>query len=115
MPPKTFTIFRGDARTIFMLIQNKDQNNKPIDLTYCTEIDLALPKADGTILHLLYTASQVAIMLPALLGQISAPISKVQSALLNVGEFQNFEATFTILSETFTVRFEGGLSVFEVK
>jgi hypothetical protein len=38
----------------------------------------------------------------------------VISALLNLGELQNFDVTFTISGQVFTVRYFQALSVFEV-
>lgn len=109
----TFVIFLGDAKTIFLRAVNTGCNNDPLDLTTCTEIDVALPKADGTFLHLLLSNGAVVIATPANLGKFSAPISALQSAVLNPGELQNIDVTFTIGGKPFTVRFFQALSVFE--
>ncbi len=85
----------------------------PLDLTGCTEIDVALPNADGTFTHYLLSEGQIALTLPENLGKFSVPIPADNSALLNVGEYQSFTATFTIASEIFSVRFFEALSVFQ--
>lgn len=111
-----FTIFLGDKKTIFLkLVQDECCGGGPVDLTHCTALDLALPKQDGTLLHLLLSDEEVVITSPAVLGKFSAPISEEDSALLNVGEYQNVLATFTIAGEVSTVRFDRALSVFEVR
>jgi len=102
---------------MFLLIaQGYSGGAIPIDLSSCTEIVVNLPNQDGTVSQLKLSLSQVAITSPAVLGQFSVPISSVLSALLNVGEFQPVDVTFTFTSppQVFTVRFENALSVFEV-
>lgn len=110
-----FSIFLGDKKTMALKVVNDTCcDDGPLDLTSCTEIDVALQNQDGTIAHRLLTTGQVAITSPAVLGKFTVPISAVVSALLNVGQFQNFDVTFTIAGEISTVRFSKGLSVFEV-
>lgn len=111
-PNKPFTIFTGDAKTMSLKAVYAEGFN-PLDLTACTEIDIALPNADGTFTHQLLTASKVVIGSPANLGNFSTPIDSATSALLNIGELQNVDVTFTIASKPFTVRFSQALSVFE--
>lgn len=113
MTPNTFSIFRGDNKTIYLKAVNEGCNSDPLDLTSCTEIDIALPNADGTFTHLLFTEGDVVIPTPKLLGKFNAPISSEVSALLNPGELQNLDVTFTIAGQEFTVRFFQALSVFE--
>lgn len=114
MSPTTFPIFLGDSKTMSLRVDEDDCcGGGPIDLTNCTEIDVQLPYADGTIKHLLLSLSQVAILVPANLGKFSVPILSVVSSLLNVGEFQDFQVTFTIAGVISTVRFTGALSVFQ--
>lgn len=110
----SFNIFQGDAKTIYLLAQNAHYNNQPVDLTDCDEIDIVLPNADGTLTHLKLSDEDVDITQPPVLGAFSSPISEAVSALLNIGEFQNIDVTFTIAANVFTVRFYGALSVFEV-
>lgn len=109
----TFTIFRGDAKTIYLKAMNAGCNSDPLDLTSCTEIDLALPNADGTFTHLLKSEGNVVVTSPAVLGKFTAPISSDNSILLQPGEFQNLDITFTIAGKIFTVPFFQALSVFE--
>ena len=114
MTPPTFKIFLGDAKTMYLKAVTYDCfGQDPLDLTSCTEIDIALPNQDGTFVHLLLTEEDVSIPAPALLGKFEAPISAEVSALLNVGEFQNVVVTFTISGEKFSVSFMGALSVYE--
>lgn len=114
MNPSTFSIFLGDSKTMYMKALNYDCfGGDPLDLTNCSEIDVALPKADGTFSHRLLSTGQVVITQPPVLGNFSAIIPSVVSALLNVGQYQDFTVTFTILAEVFSVRFSQGLSVFE--
>lgn len=110
--PKPFTIFTGDAKT--MPLRVAYQSGLPFDLTSCTEIVVNLPNADGTFTQLKLSLAQVAIVSPANLGQITAAISSVDSAKLNIGELQNVDVTFTISGNPITVRFYGALSVFEL-
>lgn len=113
MNPNVFTIFLGDAKTIYLKVANGGCNSDPLDLTSCTEIVINLPNADGTFLQLKLSLAQVTITSPAVLGKFSAPITSVQSALFNTGEFQNIDVTFTISGQVFTVPFIQALSVFE--
>ena len=82
----------------------------PLDLTNCTEIDIALPNADGTFTHLV---NGVNITSPSVLGLFSVLIDEETSALLNVGVNQTFNVTFTINEEVFTVPYTGALSVYQ--
>lgn len=125
MQPNVFTIFLGNAKTMTMKAANCDcavdeisnvtPNTSPLDLTSCTEIDVALPNADGTFAHLLLSQTQVAIVSPAVLGEFTVPITSLVSSLLNVGVFQDLDVTFTIGSKVFTVRYEQAFSVFEMR
>ncbi len=108
-----FTIFTGDAKTMSLKAAQGSCSGDPLDLTSCTEIDIALPNEDGTFLHLLLSDDEVVITSPAILGKFTAPIGSVASALLNVGELQSFDVTFTIGAEVFTVRYYQSLSVLE--
>jgi len=111
-----FTIFLGDKKTMNLKVVDDDCNGGgPIDLTYCTEINVSLPNQDGTIKHLTRGGAEVSITAPAVLGKFSVPITSVVSALLNVGELQNVDVTLTISGEKTTVRFERALSVFEFR
>lgn len=107
-----FTIFTGDDKTM-KLKGVYAESGDPLDLTDCTEIDVALQKADGTFLHLLKSDDKVVITSPALLGKFEAAIASDESALLQVGELQSFDVTFTIASKVFTVRYVESLSVFQ--
>lgn len=109
-----FSIFLGDAKTL-NLAAILDNFGGPLDLTACTEIVVNLPKADGSFLVLKLSASQVIVATPTVLGRYSAAITALQSALLNVGELQTFNVTFTIGSQVFTVPYINSLSVFEVQ
>lgn len=109
----TFSIYRGDAKTMYLKAINGGCSTDPLDLSSCTEIVVNLPNADGTITKLNLTNEEVAITAPAVLGKFSVPISDDVSELLNVGVFQNVDVTFTIAGEVFTVPFLQALSVFE--
>lgn len=112
-PPNVpFSIFTGDQKTLPLRIAYT--TGLPVDLTSCTEIVVNLPLAAGGFLQLKLSLSQVAIVSPALLGQITAVISSANSALLMVQEFQNVDVTFTISGNPMTVRFFQALSVFEL-
>ena len=111
--PNTFSIFTGDAKTIFMRAVQGDCTGDPLDLTGVVEIDIALPNADGTFAHLTLTGSQVVVATPAVLGKFSGAISSAVSALLQPGELQNINVTFTFGDDPFTVPFIQALSVFE--
>lgn len=111
--PPVFTIFTGDAKRIYLKAVNIGCDTDPLDLTSCTAIDIALPNADGTFTYLTLADGDVTIASPAILGKFNALISSDDSALLNPGELQNIDVTFTILAKEMTVRFYQALSVFE--
>lgn len=108
-----FTIFTGDDKTMPLKVVQGSCTGGPLDLTTCTEINVALPNADGTFSHRLLTLGQVAIVSPALLGKFTCAIPSIVSALLQPGEAQSIDVTFTISARPFTVRFYQALSVFE--
>jgi hypothetical protein len=110
-PPKTFTIFQGDSKT--MNLGAIYDTLIPLDLTECTQINVMLPNADGSTASLLLTEDEVSITSPSVLGQFTVPITTEVSSLLNPGELQTFDVTFTINSDIFTVRYSQALSVFE--
>jgi hypothetical protein len=107
-----FTIFQGQDKTMSMRAAFA-QTGLPLDLTDCTQIDVALPNADGTFTNLLLTDSQVAITTPALAGAFTVPITNEVSALLNVAERQNVDVAFTISGLVTIVRFWQALTVLE--
>lgn len=112
--PNTFKIFRGNDKVISLIVFDLDNNGLPMNLTGCTEIDLALPNADGSTSHLLLSTGSVSLIQPPILGGFSAEIKPAVSNLLTVGEYQDINATFTVPGQVFSVRFYGALSVFEV-
>jgi hypothetical protein len=120
----TFSIFTGDDKTAYLKVLQAScpGNVDPFTLAGVTQIDVALPNADGTFTHLFLNPGEgekggVAIITPEVLGKFSVVIPSDVSDLLNVGEFQNLDVTFTQTVEeeeiTFTVRYEGALSVFQ--
>lgn len=109
--PNIFTIFTGDKKTMNLRIAYA--TGLPVDLSACTEISVSLPNADGSFRHLTLGGAKVTITSPAILGQFAAIVDEIASALLNIGEGQNVDVTFTISAIPFTVRFWGALSVFE--
>ncbi len=114
MKPNTFVIFLGDDKTLYMKAINAScTNTDPLDLTDCTEIVVRLPYADGSIKELKLSEEEVEIQLPVVLGKFFADIESDVSELLNPGELQDVDVTFTIASKEFTVRFPQALSVFE--
>lgn len=113
-PINVFSIFTGDAKTMNLRAVYQD-SGQPLDLTSASEIVVNLPNADGSILQLKLSLSAVTITSPAVLGNFTAAITSLQSALLNIGELQDFDVTFTISGSPFTVRYYGSLSVFELE
>lgn len=114
MEPGVFTIFLGDDKAMLLkAVTGGCAGGDPLDLTSCSEIDVILPKADGTFAHRLLSAGQVVITSPALLGKFTAQIPSAVSALLQVGELQSFDVAFTISAQKTTVRFANALSVFQ--
>jgi len=107
-----FEIFTGQDKTMNLRAAYL-ATGLPLDLTSCTEIVVNLLNADGTNTTLKLSLDQVSIISPAVLGQISVPISAAVSALLNVGELQNVDVAFTISGLVTIVRFFQALSVFE--
>jgi hypothetical protein len=109
----SFPIYLGDNKVMNLKAAPSVIVNDPLDLTGATAITVNLPKADGTTLQLTLT-SGVSIT-TALLGKIAVAISAVNSALLNVGENQTFDVTFTLANaQVVTVAFVGALSVYQV-
>lgn len=109
--PQVFEIFTGQDKTLPMVALY--QNGSPLDLTECTEINVQLPNADGTHTVLLLSLGQVAITSPTNLGRFSAPITAQTSSLLNTGELQNIDVSFTIDGLITAVRFYQALTVVE--
>lgn len=107
-----FKIFQGDAKTVYFKAVNAGCSSDPLDLSECTEIAIVLVNSDGTVTTLLLSDDEVTISNPSVLGKFFAHISEEVSALLNVGEFQNVDITFTIAGEVFTVPFIQALSVY---
>lgn len=107
-----FTIFTGNSKTLNLKAVYAVTDD-PLDLTDCTDIDIALPNADGSFKHLTLDDDEVQIVGNPILGKFSALIDSDTSAALQPGEFQNFDVTFTIASAVFTVRYSQSLSVFE--
>lgn len=111
--PTPFQIFLGDAKSMYMRVINGGYAADPVDLTSADEIVVNLPNADGTITQLKKTTGGVVVD-TALLGKFHAVISSVASALLNVGELQDVDVTFTIGTLVFTVTYQQALSVYQV-
>lgn len=109
----SFTIYLGDRKTIFLKAINESVTGDPLDLTNCTEIDIALPLATGEFQHLLLSADKVVITDPPVLGKFSAEILSDVSLLMNPGVGQDLNVTFTINSEVFTVGFVRALNVLQ--
>ena len=105
-----FIIFQGDSPTINGgLFQGQNGGYLPVDLTLCTSVTLSLYNADGSVLQLAATIGATPV-----LGQFSATITAAQSALLNVGQYQNIDVQFVFPSVTYTVQFSAALSVMQV-
>lgn len=110
----SFPIFQGDIATVELKVAPSLIVNDPMDITDATEIVVNLLKSDGTILQLKLSTGGVVAIVEGILGKFSVLISVINSALLNVGEFQTFDVTFTIDSVVTTIPFIGALSVFQV-
>jgi hypothetical protein len=107
-----FSIFQGDNKTM-PLKAVYSESGDPLDLTSCTEIVVSLPNEDGTLSTFKLSLSTVTITSPATIGKFSILVTTVISNLLNLGELQNFDVTFTISGQIFTVRYLNALSVLE--
>lgn len=115
MMPAVFTIFLGDSKTMYLKVLNDTCcGGGPVDLSNCSEIDVVLLNQDGTFTNRLLSTGQVTITQPPVLGQFSVAISSIISTLLNVGELQPVDVTFTISDSVFTVRFTNAISVFQI-
>lgn len=115
MNPCPFSIYQGDAKTMELKAIQDSATGDPLDLTDVDEIVINLLKADGTILQLKLSDDEVVVADPPVLGKFSAAISAEDSALLNVGELQTFDVTFTFGEDIFTIPYLAALSVFEVQ
>ena len=109
-----FSIFQGDAKTMSLAAIYSNFGG-PLDLTDCTQIVITLPNFDGTFTVLKLSLSDITIASPTVLGKFSAAISSLVSGVLNVGELQSFNVTFTISGQVFTVPYINALSVFETE
>jgi hypothetical protein len=112
MQQNVFQIFTGDDK-VLSLKAIKANNGDPLDLTGATEIVLALPKADGSLLRLKLSDEQIEIVDSPVLGKIAATITADDSALLNPGVLQSFNVTYTIGAEIVTVAYKNCFSVYE--
>lgn len=107
-----FTIFTGNAKRMNLKASYAGSND-PLDLTDCTEIDVAILNTGGSFSHFLLSLDEVTIKTPMNLGKFYVDIGSVASALFNVGELQSFDVTFTINGLPQTVRYYSQLSVFQ--
>lgn len=110
--PNVFEIFTGEDKEMSMRVVSQP-GNLPLDLTECTQIDVAIPNADGTFTNLTLTDSQVAITSPPVAGQFVVTITNEESALFNVGLRQNIDVALTISGLVTIVRFFEAFSVLE--
>lgn len=110
--PTVFEIFTGEDKTMSMKVAYEDTSN-PLDLSSCTEIVVSLPAKTGQRLLLKLSLNQVAITSPGVLGNFTATISAVNSALLNVGVGQDVVVYFTIGGLVTIVRYFQVLTVLE--
>lgn len=104
-----FEIFTGQDKT--MSLRAAYSSGLPLDLTSCTEISVPLPNADGTTSIRLLSLSQVVISSPAISGMFTVPIPSAVSALLNIGERQTIDVSFTISGLITIVRYFRALTV----
>jgi hypothetical protein len=110
--PNIFEIFTGQDKDMSMRVVSQP-GNLPLDLTDCTEIDVAIPNADGTFTNLLLSMSQVSITSPPIAGQFVVTITNEESILFNVGLRQNIDVALTISGLITIVRFFQAFSVLE--
>jgi len=110
--PNVFEIYRGNAKVLKMKAVYANSLT-PLDLTAVDEIDIAIPNADGTFTHYLYSDSQVTITGSPLLGSFQTSILSAESLLFNVGTLQTINVTFEIDGEVFTVPYLKSLNVFD--
>lgn len=107
-----FQYFVGDTKVMSLRGLYLD-NLEPLDLTDCTEIAVKLPNSDGSFTQLKLSLAQVSITSPAVLGGFQATLTASDYPLPNVGEFQSFLVTFTILSKPITIEYVNVLSIFQ--
>lgn len=112
MKTETFVIFTGDQKPMNLKAIYAESLN-PLDLTNCTEIAIRMPLASGSFQTLLLSDDEVEIVSPAVLGKFTAFIETALSDLLNVGEFQSIDVTFTIDDDVTTVRYVQALTVLQ--
>lgn len=109
--PKVFEITKGNSKLLKMKAIYSGSFD-PLDLTDCTEIDIALPNQDGTFTHLLLSEDQVEIVGNPLLGKFQAQVTTEVSEVLNEGSLQDINVTFTINDEPDTLKYPKSLTVF---
>lgn len=112
--PNVFTIYLGNEKSL-NLKGLYPRTFNALDLTAATEIDIALPKQDGTFKHYLLSLSEVIVDSPADAGNFHCVILSADSLLLNQGEFQSFNVNFTFPTEPkkITIQYVKALSVFQ--
>jgi hypothetical protein len=89
------------------------KDGEPMDLTAVTEITVKLPKDDGTAISKTLTLAAVVILGNPVLGKFKVILPDADTALLNAGELQDFEALIDVGATRTIVRFEKALTVLE--
>src|SRR5579875_247569 len=92
--PRPFQIIQGGQ--FQLVVDIRDQNDEPFDLTGLTELTTVFQNADGTETELKYSLSQIALVGAASRGQISINGSAAQSALFSPADVGTLELAITI-------------------
>ncbi len=88
----TQLIDQGEDVTLKVLLQDEDNNRRPLDLTNATEIVACLENADGTFLLVTLTSGDIVIVGSTLLGDFTVKLLTAGSDLLSIA----LEQTLTI-------------------
>lgn len=105
---KTFELEQGEDKNIVVHLIDRD-TDEPVDLTGASGVKARFRKADGTVLEKTL-ASGVSIL--SIAGaKVQVALTDAETALLMVGDKQDFEVEPTVGTNTTIVKFERALTV----
>lgn len=100
-------IVQGEDKTVNLRL--RDENGDPFDITGATPLKAIFKKTDGTLLEKGLGTGVVIVNGPA--GKLTVDLEDADTALLKVGEFQDFEVEINIGTAKTIVQFQKALTV----
>jgi hypothetical protein len=107
---KRVKIYTGENKTLSFRLLSDVKNGTPFDLTAATEIQVSIPKSDGTAIVKKLSLSEVT-MVNALDGKFSTALLPVDTAALEVGAVIAVEIKITIATVVTIVQISEALNV----